>query len=120
MHAAAVIVHDETVLLAHRPSAGLLGGLWEFPNAAVGADPALDLAPAIEAGYGLKLRPGAALGILRHTYTHFKLVEHVFACEVQAVPSGLTWTPITALQDHPMGKVDRWIAGSMLAKTADT
>ena len=40
VHAAAVIIKRGRVLLAKRPSKGLLGGMWEFPNAAVTGDPA--------------------------------------------------------------------------------
>ncbi len=35
IHAAGVIVRDGRVLLAQRPSEGLLGGMWEFPNGRV-------------------------------------------------------------------------------------
>ena len=35
VHAAGVIVKDGKVLLAKRPSKGLLGGMWEFPNGRV-------------------------------------------------------------------------------------
>lgn len=110
VHAAAVIVRDGKVLLSLRPSAGLLGGLWEFPNAPVGEEPSVELAPAIEAAYGLKARPGPALGTVRHAYTHFKVIVHVFGCEAESVPEALTWAAVASLSDYPMGKVDRQIA----------
>ena len=40
IHAAAVIVQRGRVLLSQRPVDGLLGGMWEFPNARVGENPA--------------------------------------------------------------------------------
>jgi A/G-specific adenine glycosylase len=110
VNAAAVIVRDGTVLLALRPSTGLLGGLWEFPNAPVVADPASALAPALEAAYGLKVRPGPALGTVRHAYTHFKVIVHVFACQAESVPADLTWAAVASLAEYPMGKVNRQIA----------
>jgi hypothetical protein len=85
--------------------------MWEFPNAAVSADPATELAPALEAAYGLLVRPGPALGIVRHAYTHFKLVMHVVACRAVSIPGNLTWAAVASLAEYPMGKVDRQIAG---------
>jgi A/G-specific adenine glycosylase len=112
---AAVIVNDGKVLLARRPSAGLLGGMWEFPNAAVSADLAAGLAPALEAAYGLKVRPGPPLDVVRHVYTHFRLVEHVFASELETpfIPSICAWVPVGALGEYPMGKVDRQISATL-------
>src|SRR5512139_3105433 len=56
VHAAAVIVQRGRVLLAQRPSQGLLGGMWEFPNGRVDGDPARELAKALKTGYNLRLR----------------------------------------------------------------
>jgi A/G-specific adenine glycosylase len=62
VHAAAVIVRrisnppHEEVLLAQRPSQGLLGGMWEFPNGRVNGDPAKELPNALKTGYRLKVR----------------------------------------------------------------
>jgi A/G-specific adenine glycosylase len=39
VHAAGVIIRRGRVLLAQRPSKGLLGGMWEFPNGRVNGDP---------------------------------------------------------------------------------
>ncbi|HLO34110.1 MAG TPA: A/G-specific adenine glycosylase [Anaerolineales bacterium] len=44
------------VLLAQRPSHGLLGGMWEFPNGRVEADPVQGLPDALKTGYNLKVR----------------------------------------------------------------
>ncbi|MBK9208134.1 MAG: A/G-specific adenine glycosylase [Anaerolineales bacterium] len=55
VHAAAVIVQRGRVLLAQRPLDGLLGGMWEFPNARVNADPAKELTKVLNAAYRLKV-----------------------------------------------------------------
>ncbi|MEP6896417.1 MAG: A/G-specific adenine glycosylase, partial [Chloroflexota bacterium] len=49
IHAAAVIVKRGKVLLGQRPSTGLLGGMWEFPNGRVERDPAKELTKVLKA-----------------------------------------------------------------------
>jgi len=52
-----VFVHDQAVLLERRPSSGLWGGLWTFPETRV-----------------LKSRAGTKLPIIEHGFTHFRLL----------------------------------------------
>ena len=112
VHAAAVIVRGGRVLLAKRPSEGLLGGMWEFPNAAVEGNPREGLAAAIEAAYGLKVEPGEEMGVLEHAYTHFSITVHAFKCELLEAPAEkrLEWVRLGDLGNYPMGSLDRRIA----------
>ena len=120
VHAAAVIIQRGRVLLAQRPLDGLLGGMWEFPNARVEENPAKELTKILNAAYRLKVRiePSRnfkkkdALGIIQHAYTHFKVTVHAYRCEAVSIPKSkdLKWVKITDLNDYPMGKVDRQIA----------
>jgi A/G-specific adenine glycosylase len=127
IHAAGVIINNGEVLLAQRPSKGLLGGMWEFPNGRVNSAPAKELANALKTGYSLKVRvePGAPrgkrhpderktneLGIVRHAYTHFKVTVHAFRCVLLSDPKNgnLKWVALDELDDYPMGKIDRQIA----------
>lgn len=129
VHAAAVIINRGKVLLSQRPTDGLLGGMWEFPNGRVEADPAKELTKVINAAYSLKVKRKEALGIVQHAYTHFKVTEHIFLCELVKRPAGLKksvknnsktsgtlydknlkWVRINELDDYPMGKIDRQIA----------
>jgi len=119
-HAAAVILQRGRVLLAQRPPDGLLGGMWEFPNGRVNADPAKELTKAINAAYSLKARIERSrnvkkkeeMGVIQHAYTHFKVTVHAFRCELVSIPKNknLKWIKLTDLDDYPMGKVDRQIA----------
>jgi len=112
IHAAGVIIESGRILLARRPSKGLLGGMWEFPNGRVDGYPAKELAKALGTGYRLKVRRRKALGIVRHAYTHFKVTVHAFYCDLLSVSNtdNFKWVSIKDLEKYPMGKVDRQIA----------
>lgn len=121
VRAAGVILNRGRVLLAKRPSKGLLGGMWEFPNGRVipkgddDGDSARGLVKALETGYGLRVQRKEALGSVRHAYTHFKVTVHVFRCESLSIPKNgsLKWARLRGLEDYPMGKIDRRIAGML-------
>ena len=112
IHAAAVIIERGRVLLSQRPADGLLGGMWEFPNARVEHDPAAELEKALRSANRIQIKRGEALGIVSHAYSHFKVVVHAFRCASVSIPKNknLKWVKITELEDYPMGKVDRQIA----------
>jgi A/G-specific adenine glycosylase len=117
-HAAGAIVRQignplhKEVLLAKRPSKGLLGGMWEFPNGRVEGEPAEGLESALETGYRLKVQRNEALGVVQHAYTHFRVTVHAYRCELVSMSSNesLKWVKLKELDDFPMGKVDRQIA----------
>ena len=119
IHAAAVIINRGRVLLAQRPSKGLLGGMWEFPNGRVAADPAKELTKVLNAAYRLKVKRKEALGVIQHAYTHFKVTVHAFRCDCAPIPKNknLKWVRVNKLDDYPMGKVDRQIARLLRQKT---
>jgi A/G-specific adenine glycosylase len=119
IHAAAVIIKRGKVLLAQRPSTGLLGGMWEFPNGRVDAtrDLVKELAKVLETGYDLRLARSVKhkiheAGVFQHAYTHFKVTVHAFQCESITSPEAenLKWVALKKLADYPMGKIDRQIA----------
>lgn len=109
---AAVIVQEGRVLLAQRPSEGLLGGMWEFPNGRVSGDPAGELTAVVEGAYQLKVKGAAPLVEVNHAYTHFKVTEFAFLCELiqSSEKENLRWVSVDELADYPMGKIDRQIA----------
>ena len=112
VHAAGVIIEGGKVLLAQRPSKGLLGGMWEFPNGRVDGDPKRNLVKALKSGYNLKVHRKEAMGFIQHAYTHFKVTVHVFRCDFSSMlkEQNLKWVLLNELAEHPMGKVDRIIA----------
>ncbi len=119
INVAGVIVKKGRVLLALRPSKGLLGGMWEFPNGRVDGDPLAGLAQALKTGYNLRLRKNRQalqkrqpLGIVHHGYSHFTVSVYVYACELESTPNekNLKWVWIKDLNEYPMGRIDRQIA----------
>ena len=115
---AALLQRDGKILLAKRPSKGLLGGMWEFPGGKVEKGESLEacLAREIREELDAGIRVGEPFGVYRHTYTHFRITLHAFRCElIDGEPkpleaAELTWVLPAELGDYPMGKVDRLIA----------
>ncbi len=115
---AAVLRRDGRVLLARRPSEGLLGGLWEFPGGKVENGESLEygLQRELREELGVETAVNGQIGVYRHAYTHFKVTLHAFDCRLlQGEPqplaaSELAWVLPTGLSHYPMGKIDRLIA----------
>jgi A/G-specific adenine glycosylase len=115
VYVAVVIVRRGRVLLAQRPSNGLLGGMWEFPNGRVERVPAKNIAKTIRKLYDVEVQPDEPLCVVRHGYSHFTVEVHAFRCSAADVPKrrNLQWALISALGDFPMGRIDRQIAGKL-------
>lgn len=122
---AAVIQRNGCVLIAQRPSNGLLGSMWEFPGGKLqpGEDLTFCLQREIQEELDVNIRVGEPLGVFDHAYTHFRVTLHAFYC---TLPSGeprnlehlaLAWVSPLDLSDYPMGKIDRQIAGILSAQS---
>jgi A/G-specific adenine glycosylase len=115
---AAVIVKRDRLLLAKRPSKGLLGGMWEFPNARVVPKTGVEISPekelerVLSKAYPFKVRRKEALSIIQHAYTHFSLTIYPFICKLvtDSKIKNLRWVRIEDLDKYPMGRIDRQIA----------
>ena len=119
---AAILQRDGKVLLAKRPSKGLLGGMWEFPGGKIEKDETLAdcLIREIREELGVDILVGEAFGVYRHAYTHFRITLHAFLCELAGAEprpleaAELAWVTPADLGTYPMGKVDRQIAQRLL------
>jgi A/G-specific adenine glycosylase len=120
---------DGRFLIARRPAAGLLGGLWGFPGSAAGACPAAEagdeafavcLADSLRATLGIEVAIGAALPPIRHAYTHFRITLHPYRCRLvngdpQALGyADLRWVRAAELNDYAFPVTDRKIAAAIL------
>ncbi|HJW91765.1 MAG TPA: A/G-specific adenine glycosylase [Anaerolineales bacterium] len=118
---AAVIRRNGQVLIAQRPTDGLLGGLWEFPGGKVhpGEDLLSSLKREIREELGVEVAVQGALGNYRHAYTHFRVSLHAFCCTLETgephnlAHTDLRWARPAQLADYPMGKIDRQIASQL-------
>ncbi len=110
--AAAVIARRGRVLLAQRPSSGLLGGMWEFPNGKVRGTAERGLGKILRKLYQLDVDCAEPLVVVQHGYSHFSVSMHAFRCKALSVPrkKTLRWVPIDELDEYPMGRIDRQIA----------
>ena len=114
--AAAVIIRGGRVLLAKRPSSGLLGGMWEFPNGRVQGRPAKGVEKVVRMLYDVEVKCNEPLEVIQHAYSHFSAEVHAFRCSAVSVPrrQTLRWVRLRELSDFPMGRVDRQIARKLV------
>jgi A/G-specific adenine glycosylase len=117
----AIIQKEDKFLLAQRPSHGLLGGLWEFPNFRIVSDEGnleKNLACLLFNRFGIEVQILNKQVIIKHAYTHFRLILHVYNCEwiadITSVPEIFYWVPRNKLPKYPMGKVARQISRILL------
>lgn len=67
-----MLMNHDQIFLQKRPSSGIWGGLWSFPELNLEADPL----SYCQTQLGLSVRESVSLPILKHSFTHFKL--HIF------------------------------------------
>jgi A/G-specific adenine glycosylase len=118
-----VLRHGEEVMLEKRPSVGVWGGLWSFPELAAGEDAAVVSARR----YGCETRRVERLGVLRHGFTHFALQITPLVAEVRrvaprAAQPGVVWLPVAealgAAVPVPVRKLLRALAPSAASDQA--
>lgn len=118
---AAVISRDGQVLLAKRPSGGMLGGMWEFPGGTQESGETLPetLFREIREELNLEIKIEDQLGIYHHAYTHYKVTLHAYQCRLISEDLQLNyhteaaWVSPQDLPAYPMGKIDRQIADQL-------
>lgn len=118
---AAIIQRENQLLIARRPSKGLLGGMWEFPGGKVesGETHQQSLQREISEELDCKITVGEILGVYKHAYTHFRVTLHAYRCviisgEPKALDaSEIRWVTPTELKGFPMGKIDRMISNDL-------
>lgn len=78
----AVVQKAGKYLLAQRPAHGLLAGLWEFPGGPARENETLEEAVERECfeKLGIVVTVGEKLGVVQHTYSHFRVTLHAYTC----------------------------------------
>ncbi len=111
------------LLLAQRPAAGLLGGLWEYPGGKVeasDADHAAALRREIMEELGIAIEVGAKVAAVDHAFTHFRMTLHAYhAYWLGAPPQTLgvadwRWVALDDVSAFAMGVADRKVTAALL------
>ena len=117
----AVIQRDGRVLLQQRPTKGLLGGLWEFPNWKTEEKRRLRLRLRlknyIKKQIGMNVEVKESIGAFKQTFSHFKLTLHVYYCEAVDGQGKRKWVPIKNLDQLAMPRIHRRIAQMIEGET---
>lgn len=82
--AVAILKDRGRYFIQRRPPEGLLGGLWEFPGGKIekGEKPDGALQRELEEELGVRARVLRKLPLVRHAYTHFRVILHPFECRL--------------------------------------
>jgi A/G-specific adenine glycosylase len=110
----AAIRKNGRYLLAKRPAAGLLGGLWEFPGGKVapGERHPQALARMAREDLGIAIAVDRPIATVNHTYSHVRVTSHVYLCRhVRGVPrpkvhTDLKWIARAAIPRYPLPKAN--------------
>ncbi len=130
----ALLRRRDRILLARRPTDGLLGGLWELPNARrIGrealrvtarraADQACRMAPAVTSG-GTRnpVDAGAEQARITHAFSHFSETLHVY--EMTSPPGaraarGTRWASPAMRRNLPCTTATRKLLAALAAEPA--
>ncbi|MEE4355737.1 MAG: A/G-specific adenine glycosylase [Desulfococcaceae bacterium] len=110
--AAAILFHNEKMLIVRRPEKGLLGGLWEFPGGKVKKGERAQAAciREIREKTALRAEVQSYLCRVKHAYTHFKIEMDVFLCAyisgavLLKGPADYRWVRKAEIRDYPFPK----------------
>ena len=112
-----LLLHNRTVLLERRPSIGLWGGLWTFPEARA----VMDVADYCRRHFGCEVCASRKIKPVEHGFTHFRLRVSPMLCEIGSVTpraesAGRLWMDIEEAQGAavpaPVKKLLNWLASA--------
>ena len=114
---AGLIWKGEKLLIAQRPTDGMLGGMWEFPGGKQEPGESLQecLAREIREELDFEIEVGEHLASVDHAYTHFSISLHAFAARyVAGQPQAIgcadwRWIDPNELDHFPFPRTDRKI-----------
>ena len=112
---------DGRILIAQRPEAGLLPGLWEFPGGKRKGNERLaeTCGREIREELGINVAVGNRRMVIRHAYSHYTVRLHVFECRfLSGQPRtlgcrGFRWVLIRALSRYAFPTANRRIIAAL-------
>ena len=75
-----VLQHQGAVLLERRPSSGIWGGLWVFPEGA-----ARDVKSFCRRNFSVEIAEAKKMPVIEHGFTHFRLDIRPIRCAVRKI-----------------------------------
>ena len=83
---AGVLFRRNRIYIQKRKAEGLMGGLWEFPGGKFesGESPEQCLHREIKEELGVTIHIDEKLMTVKHSYTRFRVILHVFLCRVRS------------------------------------
>jgi A/G-specific adenine glycosylase len=75
-----VLLHQGSVLLERRPSTGIWGGLWVFPEG-----PAREVRSFCRKNFSIEIARAQKLPVIEHGFTHFRLNIQPICCNVRNI-----------------------------------
>lgn len=118
---AAIVWHQNKILITQRPDGKMLAGLWEFPGGK--QEPGETMRDTIirelKEETCLVVDPFEELGVYRHAYSHFTLRLHAWHARVDEI-NGLccetphAWVLPAELERYPFPEVDRKIIRDLI------
>ncbi len=75
-----ILLHQGTVLLERRPSSGIWGGLWVFPESS-----SKDLRSYCMKNFSVEIGNARKMPVVKHGFTHFRLHIRPIRCSVRKV-----------------------------------
>ena len=75
-----VLMHQGAVLLERRPSSGIWGGLWVFPEG-----PSGDFRSFCRKNFSVEIAKAKKMPVIEHGFTHFRLNIHPVRCGVRKI-----------------------------------
>jgi A/G-specific adenine glycosylase len=116
-----ILQHGKKVMLEKRPSIGIWGGLWSFPEAEAGE--ILTMETLVKQRFGISANSAHALPLLSHAFTHFKLhiqphTLQVSELDPRASESGQIWLSIEEAINAAIPTPVRKILQSLLTAPA--
>jgi A/G-specific adenine glycosylase len=113
------------ILIAQRPTEGLLGGLWEFPGGKQepGETPQECLARELWEELAIRVEVGDPLVIVKHAFTHFRITLHAFrCCYLEGPPQAIgcadwRWVRLDDVDRFAFGNADRQIIAELRAQS---
>jgi A/G-specific adenine glycosylase len=115
--AISVVHKNGRVLIALRPSEGLLGNLWEFPGGKLKSEESLAECCQRETleETGLEVEVGRRFSVVEHSFTHFRITLHAFHCRYRrgkATPKSsqkIRWVRLAELDEYAFPKANKKI-----------